>query len=87
VKSAAQHALERTLQAGAPALLKRLQDDPENGQMLHEWGLENGNYGGVAILHNIAVADFADLADRRKNERQAYGRAKRTAPAGLWYGA
>lgn len=71
VKSAAQRALERTMTAGAPALLKRLQDNPEDAQMLHEWGLERGNYGGVAILHNIAVADFADLAliDGKPNDR------------------
>ncbi|APZ97418.1 hypothetical protein BWQ93_02115 [Sphingopyxis sp. QXT-31] len=71
VKVAAQRALERTMTTSAPTLLKRLQDDPEGAQMLHEWGLENGNYGGVAILHNIAVADFADLAliDGKPNDR------------------
>lgn len=71
VKAAAQRALERTLRDGATALLTRLQDDPEDGQMLHEWGLSNGNYGGVAMLHNIAVTDFADLAliDGKPNDR------------------
>lgn len=71
VMSAAQKALARTMQLEASALLKRLQADPEDGQMLHEWGLENGNYGGVAILQNIAVADFADLAliDGKPNDR------------------
>ena len=69
--SAAQRALEQTMRTDAPALLKRLRDDPEDVQMLHEWGLENGNYSGVAILHNIAVADFADLAliDGKPNDR------------------
>lgn len=71
VEGAAQRALERTLKDGAPALLVRLRDDPEDGQMLHEWGLDKGNYGGVAILHNIAVTDFADLAliDGKPNDR------------------
>ena len=71
VKAAAQRALERTMTASAPTLLKRLQHDPEDAQMLHEWGLGNGNYGGVAILHEIAVADFADLAliDGKPNDR------------------
>lgn len=71
VKDAAARALDRSMQADAPALLQRLQKDPEDGQMLHEWGLDNGNYGGVAILHNIEVADFADLVliDGKPNDR------------------
>jgi len=71
VQRAAQRALERSLKDGAPALLNRLQDDPEDGQMLHEWGLDKGNYGGLAILHNIPVTDFADLAliDGKANDR------------------
>lgn len=71
VMSAAQKALARTMRLEASTLLKRLQDDPEDGQMLHEWGLPNGNYGGVAILQNIAVADFADLAliDGKPNDK------------------
>ncbi|MEN0653924.1 MULTISPECIES: P-loop NTPase fold protein [Hyphobacterium] len=71
VKQAAQRALERTMKASAPILLKRLQDDSEDAQMLHKWGLDNGNYAGVAILHHIVVADFADLVliDGKPNER------------------
>lgn len=55
VKDAADRALERAMQSSAPALLARLQADPEDGQMLHEWGLDTGNYAGIAILHNILV--------------------------------
>ena len=51
VKAAAKRALERTMKACAPALLARLQADPETAHMLHEWGLSDGKFGGVAILH------------------------------------
>lgn len=39
--------------------------------MLHEWGLDKGNYAGIAILHNIPVTDFADLAliDGKPNDK------------------
>jgi len=51
-------------------LLKRLQAEPNDGSMLHEWGLDDGNYAGVAILHDIPVGDMADLllVDSRFND-------------------
>ncbi len=71
VAAASQRALERDMKTSAPELLNRLRSDPEDGQMLHKWGIGDGNYGGVAILHNIAVADFADLVliDGKPNDR------------------
>lgn len=71
VKTYSHRALERAMQDSAPELLRRLQSEPENGQMLHEWGLSDGHFGGVAVLHNIAVEDFADLAliDGKPNDR------------------
>ena len=71
VKSATKRALDRTMKACAPDLLKRLQADPDDGQMLHEWGLDKGNYGGIAVLHHIPVEDFASLAliDGKPNDQ------------------
>jgi hypothetical protein len=61
VRAAAYRSLERRMSLEAPVLLQRLKDDPSNASMLHEWGLAKQNYAGTAILHNIAVADMADL--------------------------
>lgn len=62
VAAASARALDRRMQATAPDLLATLQADPEDGSMLHEWGVANGNFAGVAILNHIAVGDFADVA-------------------------
>lgn len=61
VRVAAGRALERRMRAEAPTLLQRLRDDPSDASMLYEWGLTKQNYAGIAILHNIAVDDMADL--------------------------
>lgn len=61
VHAATMRALARRLSSEAVNLLKRLQDNPSDGAMLHQWGLREGNYAGVAILQNIAVGDMADL--------------------------
>lgn len=55
-------------------LLKRLQAEPNDGSMLYEWGLGDGNYAGVAILHDIPVGDMADLllVDSRFKRQREY---------------
>ena len=70
VQAATMWALARRMSGEVADLLKRLQDNPRDGAMLHEWGLEQGNYAGVGILHNIAVNDMADLllADSKFND-------------------
>lgn len=71
VAAASARALDRRMQATAPELLARLQADPEDGSMLHEWGVANGNFAGVAILNHIVVGDFADIAliDGKPNDK------------------
>lgn len=61
VQAATMRALARRMARESTDLLKRLQSNPSDGSMLHKWGLDQGNYANVAILHNIAVADMADL--------------------------
>jgi hypothetical protein len=70
VSAASVRALQRKMKAESSDLLKRLQAEPNDGSPLHEWGLAEGNYGGVAILHDIAVGDMADLllVDSRFND-------------------
>lgn len=71
VAAASARALDRRMQATAPDLLSTLQADPEDGSMLHEWGVANGKFAGVAILNHIAVGDFADVAliDGKPNDK------------------
>lgn len=71
VRKAAERALERDMLVAAPNLVARLRNDPRDVQMLSEWGLEKSSYGGVAILHNIKIPDFADLVlvDGKPNDR------------------
>lgn len=61
VRNAAAGALARHNQREAVNLLKRLQADPTDGSMLHEWGFDKHNYAGISILHNVPVPDMADL--------------------------
>lgn len=61
VRAATMKALSRRTARESVKLLKRLQADPTDGTMLHEWGLEKEKYAGVAILHHIPVTDLADL--------------------------
>ena len=70
VSAASARALQRKMKTESSDLLKRLQTDSNDGSPLHEWGLDEGNYGGVAILHDIAVGDMADLllVDSRFND-------------------
>lgn len=60
--AASSRAHTRRMQATAPDLLAKLRASPEDADMLHEWGLENENYGGILILLHIDVNDFAELA-------------------------
>lgn len=62
VNAAAERALARWLRSRAPDLLARLQTDPTDASMLHEHGIEDGNYAGNPILHEIPIEAFADLA-------------------------
>lgn len=70
VSAASARALQRNMKTESNDLLKWLQTEPNDGSPLHEWGLAEGNYGGVAILHDIAVGDMADLllVDSRFND-------------------
>lgn len=61
VRKAAAGALARHNRREAANLLKRLQADPTDGSMLHEWGFDRHNYAGISILHNVPVPDMADL--------------------------
>jgi hypothetical protein len=61
VREASQRALARWLSSQAPTVLARLKADRTDASMLHEAGVADGKYAGMPILHNIPVADFADL--------------------------
>jgi hypothetical protein len=71
VKAASARALDRRMRSEAPDLLARLRSDPSNVSMLHEWGLRERKYGGIAILNHVVVTDFADLAivDSKLNDK------------------
>lgn len=71
VRDAATRALSRRVAREAVDLMARLRADPDDGSPLYEWGLEEGRYAGVEILHHIPIADMADLllVDWRLNNR------------------
>ncbi|MBB4097456.1 P-loop NTPase fold protein [Sphingomonas kyeonggiensis] len=71
VAAAVGRALDRQTKREAPVLVDRLKADPEGGAMLYEWGPEEGNYGGIAILHHVAIGEIADLLlqDGKLNDR------------------
>lgn len=87
VKAAASRALDNAMKAHAAELLNNLRADPGAVDVLHEWGLSKGNFGGIAILNHIPEKEFADVAlidgklnDRllsaiRERHRQGYGAA------------
>lgn len=59
------------MKAHATELLKNLRADPGAVDVLHEWDLSKGNFGGIAILNHIPEKDFADVAliDGKLNDR------------------
>lgn len=71
VKAAASCALDNAMKAHATELLKNLRADPGAVDVLHEWDLSKGNFGGIAILNHIPEKDFADVAliDGKLNDR------------------
>lgn len=58
--AAVTRAIEAKVKARAPELLAQLQSQ-ESYPLLSEFGPSAADFGGVAILHNIDVARFADL--------------------------
>jgi hypothetical protein len=57
------------MKAETPNLLVRLRRNGDDGEALYDGRLNEGNYGGIAILHHISPHDFADLlfSDGRPN--------------------
>ena len=49
------------METAAPALMKQLRQPGNEGEALYDAQLQEGRYGGVAILQHVAVTDFADL--------------------------
>lgn len=62
LEAAVDRVFDKKMQAMAPALLDQLRRSDDDGEALFDATPgEEGRYGGMAILHHIAVADFADL--------------------------
>jgi hypothetical protein len=49
------------MKTAAPALMDQLRQPGNEGEALYDGQLQEGHYGGIAILHHVAVKDFADL--------------------------
>lgn len=61
VKLACEEMGRRRMAQVADCYIARLRDDPSSYPSLYEYGLEDGNYGGIAFLQHIQAADFANL--------------------------
>lgn len=62
LEAAVYRVLDKNMQAAAPSLMDQLRRPENDGKALFDATPgEEGRYGGIAILHHIAVADFADL--------------------------
>jgi hypothetical protein len=62
LEAAVERVFDKNMQATAPALMEQLRRPDDDGKALFDATPgEAGRYGGVAILHHVAVPDFADL--------------------------
>jgi hypothetical protein len=62
LEAAVARVFDKNMQAAAPTLMAQLRRPEDDGKALFDASPgETGRYGGVAILHHVVVADFADL--------------------------
>lgn len=62
LEAAVERVFDKNMQAAAPALMEQLRRPDDDGKALFDATPgEGGRYGGIAVLHHIAVADFAYL--------------------------
>jgi hypothetical protein len=66
---AVQKSLAEKIKGDALKLVDKLKNDSEAASVLYEYGINNGKFGGVPMLHHIPVSDFADalVKDDRYN--------------------
>ena len=62
LEAAVGRVFDKSMQAAAPGLMETLRQPGNDGKALYDAAPgADGHYGGTAILHHIAVSDFADL--------------------------
>lgn len=52
---------DESMRKVAETYLNRISGKPDAYSSLHEWGVEDGNYGGASFLHHIDPAAFAEV--------------------------